>query len=208
MLAAEQFSTAAFAGFNTRGSSEAGQRTLPYSLVVHAYSNISLHARSEQTGFEPGAYINLHGSVAQSGVPLAHRAQVWAEVKRPDGSATTVAMGEYDDGQFAGQLATSIPGVYRLRIRASGTTLSGEPFARERLLTGAVWRGGDRPDAGNNGQVIVDYLRDRDARLCELLNCLLQRDGVITPELEKWLRELGLDPDRARKCVAQFCHGR
>src|SRR4029077_2096395 len=97
-------------------------------------------------------------------------------------------------------------GVYRFRIRASGTTMSGEPFVRERLLTAAVWRGGDHPDTGNNGQVIVDYLRDRDARLCELLKCLLQRDGVITPEFEKWLRGLGLDPDRARNCVGEFCH--
>jgi hypothetical protein len=133
---------------------------------------------------------------------------VWVEVRRPDGGAATVAMAESDDDQFAAQIATSAPGVYRARIRARGTTMGGEPFTREKTLTAAVWRGGDRvSDPGNSGQVIVDYLRERDVRLCELLKCFMQRGGVISAELEQRLRALGIDIADVHKCLEKFCHG-
>jgi hypothetical protein len=53
----------------------------------------------------------------------------------------------------------------------------------------------------------VDYLRERDERLCKLLTCLLRRDGAISPEFERRLRDLGLDMDSARKCLAGWCRG-
>ena len=208
MLAAEQFSAAAVAGISAQEREGRGQRTLPYSLVVHAYSNVSLQAHAEQVSFEPGGRIAVHASLAQSGIPLARHAQVWAEVTPATGSAITVAMPEGDDSQFTAQFATTRSGVYRFRIRARGTTLSGEPFTRERTLTGAVWRGGDHAsDPGSNGQIIVDYLRERDARLCEMLSCFFQRDGTLSAELEQRLRALGIDLDYARKCLAEFCRG-
>jgi L-Lysine epsilon oxidase N-terminal/L-lysine epsilon oxidase C-terminal domain/von Willebrand factor type A domain len=208
ILTAEQFPAVAVAGISTHGGAGPGQRTLPYSLVVHAYSNVSLQAHAEQKSFEPGATIDVYASLAQSGIPLAHRAQVWVDVRRPDGGAATVAMAESDDGQFAAQIATSAPGVYRTCIRARGTTMGGEPFTREKTLTAAVWRGGDRvSDPGNSGQVIVDYLRERDVRLCELLKCFMQRGGVISAELEQRLQALGIDIADARKCLEKFCHG-
>jgi len=200
ILAAENIPSTRFADSSSFASASAAQQSLPYSLVVHAYSNVSLQAHLRQTTFEPGAVIALHASVAQSGVPLANRAQVWAEVGRPDGGTQTINLSEYDEGQFKGEFATTNPGVYRLHIRATGTTLSGELFTREKLLTAAVWRNVDRPDPGISGQPTDD----RDARLCELLKCLLN-DGVITPEFEKWLRGLGIDMDRARKCLTKFC---
>ena len=135
-------------------------------------------------------------------------ADAGVEVTPATGSAITVAMPEGDDSQFTAQFATTRSGVYRFRIRARGTTLSGEPFTRERILTGAVWRGGDHAsDPGSNGQIIVDYLRERDARLCEMLSCFFQRDGTLSAELEQRLRALGIDLDYARKCLAEFCRG-
>jgi hypothetical protein len=86
--------------------------------------------------------------------------------------------------------------------------MSGDAFTREQLLTGAVWRGGDQvPDPRANNQIIVDYLRERDQRLCALLECLLKPGGTVTPEFERRLRELGIDIDYAMKCLAQFCQG-
>jgi hypothetical protein len=207
-VAAEQFATTLMAGVSTHGGS-APQRALPYSLVVHAYSNLSLQAYLWQKSFEPGTTIDLHASLAQSGIPLAHHAHVWADVRRPyAATTTTVAMSEGDDGQFAAQFATTEPGVYRARIRASGTTMTGEAFTREKTLTASAWRGGDRAgDPGNSGQVIVDYLRDRDARLCELVKCFLQEGGLMSAELEKQLKGHGVDIARARRCVAEFCRG-
>jgi hypothetical protein len=205
ILAAEQFAAMAVPAMSTHGE-PGGLRSFPYSLVVHAYSNISLEAHFEQTSFEPGARITLNASLAQSGIPLVRHAQVWAEVTPPAGSALTAAMPEGNNKQFTTQFVTTRPGVYRVRIRAHGTTLSGETFTREKTLTAAVWRGGDNPSyPGANGQSTLDYLRERDARVCELLSCLIQRDGTISAELEKRLRALGIDIDRARKCLAACC---
>ena len=187
---------------------ERGLQTLPYSIVVHAYSNLTLEAQLHQTSFEPGSRMGLYASVAQSGIPLAQHAQVWAEVTGPAGATTRVDLPEVGDGRFAGEFDTTMVGVYRIRVRAKGTNLSGEAFTREQLLTGAVWRGGDQPtDPRTNNQIIIDYLRERDERLCALLECLLKGDGTVKPEFERRLREFGIDLDSAMRCLAEFCRG-
>ena len=191
VVAAEQFAAAAV-------------RTLPFSVVVHAYSTVSFQARVDQSHFEPGASLSVHASLAQSGIPLGNHAQVWADVTPPSGAPATIAMPEGEDGQFAGTWVAASPGVYRFRVRARGTARSGEPFTRERTLTGVVWRGGDRSTDAGGSQAIVDYLRDRDARVCQLLGCLLD-DGAFTAEAERQLRSLGIDLDRVRKCLTGFC---
>jgi hypothetical protein len=109
-----------------------------------------------------------------------------------------LALNSADEGQFVGQFPTTVPGIYRFRVRVRGTTRRGEPFTREQTLTAAVWRGGDQPPN-------IDHLPSRDERLCELINCLLVRDGAITPQLQEHLRKLGIDPAAALKCLEQFC---
>jgi hypothetical protein len=183
----------------------ASVRTVPYSLVVHAYSNLTLQAHADQTGFAPGAQVKLQATLAQSGIPLPHHATVWAEVVRPDGSSSTLALGEHADGEHTGQFVASLPGVYRMRVRAQGTSLSGEPFTREKTLSAAVWRGGDggpgTVGGGGGSHGVGDV-----SPWCDLLKCLLGANGVVSPELEKRLRELGIDVGQARKCLEKLCH--
>ena len=182
--------------------SAASFHSIPYSIVVHAYSNISLKAVVTQASFEPGALVKLYASLAQSGIPLGKHAQVFAEVKRPDGSMKTVVLAELEDGQFEAEFHTSFPGVYQFRIRAKGTTLSGQPFSREKTLTAAIWRGGDRPsDPVVSGQPGGDH-----AIICELLKCFLRKDGILSPEMEKRLKAMGFNIDRARECLSKLCH--
>ena len=207
ILAAEQ-GMAALGTVGGQGAAEPGRSAVPYSIVVHAYSNLTLEAQAEQTGFAPGGRVNLTATLAQSGIPLARAGQVWAEVTMPAGTTMTVAMPEGTAGQFTAVFDATAVGVYRIRVRATGTTRDGEPFAREKTLTAAVWRGGDQvTDPGTSPQVIVDYLRERDERLCQLLTCLLRRDGAISPEFERRLLGLGLDVDSVRKCLAEWCRG-
>jgi hypothetical protein len=171
-----QVAGAAFADIAARYNLASTQRTLPYSLVVHAYSNVSLKTRVEQVSFEPGASVNLSASLSQSGIPLAQGAQAWAEVTRQDGSTTTIMLEEHDDGQFSAQLPTTQPGVYRFRLLARGETMFGEPFTREKTLTAAVWRGGDRVccDAGI-GQKEGDHPHEPEGCLYGLLRALRGR---------------------------------
>jgi hypothetical protein len=178
----------------------ATQRTLPYSVVVHAYSNVSLQAHLQQSSFEPGSSLALYATLAQSGIPVTSGAQVWAEVTRPDKSTTLLNLAEQSSGEFAAHFATTSAGVYRFRVRARGATPRGEIFTRERTLTAGVWSGGDRnPDPHRGGE---------NEKLCELLNCLTRPDGPITRALEERLRALGLDLAQARKCLGIICSGK
>ena len=202
MLTAERFGHPAVAAISAGASARLATDAIPYSLVVHTYSNISLQAHVKQDGFAPGAQIAVFASLAQSGIPLEHAAQVWVDVTRPDGVTTTISMSEFEGGQFAGTMVAPLVGVYRLRVRARGTTVRGEPFTREKTLTAALWRGDLIPDPHEG--LVPDSPRDGDC-LCRLLACLLQRDSVISGELEKRLREFGISLEHARKCAEAFC---
>lgn len=171
----------------------AGARSVPYNLIVHAYSNVTLKAHTGQASFEPGATIDLSASLAQSGIPLG-RGAVWVEVTRPDNAGQTVTLNEVDAGQFSGRYVTTIPGIYRMRFRARGATQSGQPFTREKTLTAAVWRGGDVPQ--NPGGTVSYW--------CDLVRCLME-GGAISPDLEKRLAAFGVDIAKVRRCVDLIC---
>ena len=142
-------------------SGDQRMNTVPFSIVVHSYSSLTLETHVEQSGFEPGAVISVVASLALAGIPMSGNTRrnpprVWADVTRPNGS-TTLTLTANLDGQFQGQLTATVPGVYRFRIRAGGVTPGGEPFTRERTLTAAVWRGGNTTRT------------DRECRLCKWL---------------------------------------
>lgn len=180
---------------------------LPYSVLVHSYSNLSLRASLRQSGFEPGATVTIDARLAESGVPLGRGVSAWAEVRRPDDTTTSVSLPDTDAGGFAGSFATTEPGVYRCRVRASGRTMRGYPFHREQTVTATVWRGGDRdadPDTVSGGPVIR-WLDEFDERLCRVLDCLLSERGVLTPELERRLTREGVDVERLRGCLTACC---
>lgn len=199
IIAAEAGARCPFVGTNAQASGN-NLCTVPYSIVVHAYSNISLAAHTIQTSFEPGAPIALYASLTQSGIPGITQGYVWSEVTRPNGTMVNVPMPTNDIGDFEANYNTSSPGIYQFRIRGIGTSQNGERFTREKTLTAAVWHGGDsvvNPSGGNT---------NTETYLCELLQCLLRKNGTITPELEKRLEALGFNLARARECFARLCH--
>jgi hypothetical protein len=204
---AKNFSTGHAAAATFAAAAEpagtSGRRTLPYSVIVHSYSSVSLRADVQQGGYEPGATIKVRATLTQSGLPLDTAATVWAELTQPDGTSSSLSFHAVEPGHFGADFVAANPGTYRLRIRARGQTRRGLVFTRERSLTAAVWRGGDRDaeTSSGGGERPTD---SRDA-LCELLKCVLARGGVIQPELEKRLREAGLDLDTLRKCLAGHC---
>jgi hypothetical protein len=202
VLAAER--AAAGGGPATGADSHAASsrlRTLPYSVVVHAYSSVSLRAHAEQSGFEPGARITVAATLAQAGIPITRDAVAWADVTSPDGGAFTLAMPAHGEGPCMGSFAATTPGIYRMRVRARGTTPSGEPFTREKTLTAAAWRGGDRPGSGGPGATGGGM----SPGFCEILECLLGPDGALGPEAVARLKALGIDVARLRKCMKGAC---
>jgi hypothetical protein len=74
---------------------------------------------------------------------------------------------------------------------------AGYPFQREQLLTAGVWRGGDQGADPRGGG-------DWDERLCALVRCIVGK-GVIGADVERRLREDGVDVARLRRCLEAYC---
>ena len=121
----------------------------------------------------------MYASLKEYDVPVEHRATVWADVTRPDNSTFVVAMPETDPGQFTGAYDTTISGVYRMRIRAIGSTLYGTPFQREQTATAVVSIGGNQPPTGGD-----DPVREF---LCKVLSCIF-RGKVLDDRMIERLR--------------------
>ena len=203
--------TRAFVSAGTTNAAAPSRAAVPYSVLVHTYSNIGLRARAEQTGFDPGATVNLFATLTESGLPTQQPATVWAEVTRPNGVEGTVPLRADEPGIFSAHYVTTEAGLYRYRVRASGRTRQGEPFTREHTVTAGVWRGGDRdanhpPSAqGGSGRPDPDGGSHCTDHLCALLECVLREGGFISPKLEKRLRDLGFDLGHVRKCLQRVC---
>jgi len=167
--------------------------SLPYSLLIHTYSNLRFKASLLQNSFEPGAGITVLAAIDQYDVPLDKGATVWAEVRRPDGSSSTLALTQTDPGRFSTGFTAAITGVYTVRVRAQGTTLEGQPFQREQKLTAVVFPGGDKP-----GQI------PGEDRWCEVLRCLLSQK-VLGGEFAKQLAAKGVNLAALEACIQTHC---
>jgi hypothetical protein len=173
-----------------------------YSLSVQSYSGFRLQAQLLQSAFEPGATLTVRAVLTEYGLPVeGARAQVRAEFSRPDGTGGVLTLHEQSpaSGIYVNDLAAQLTGVYPFRVLVNATTMRGREVSREHLLTGAVWQGGDTPPPTDR-----DDPDDGKEQLCELLTCLLGRK-VIEPELEKRLKEAGLNIDDLRRCLKQWC---
>lgn len=180
-----------------------GRGILPFSLVVHTYSSVSLRVGAHQDSREPGATVRLVATLTQAGLPTEDSPFVRAEVTRPDGSSQTVVLVARSPGDFTGSFTADLPGAYSVRVRARGRTRVGRPYTRERTVTAQVWIGGDHvvdPGAGGGSG---DH---GSGCLCSLVRCLLDH-GVLDRRLEERLKESGVDLDAARTCLEECRRG-
>lgn len=173
-----------------------------YSLSVHTLSNLRMRASLSQSGNEPGATIYVRAVLTEYGVPLRGSATVRAELTRPDETVTIVNFARVERGVYEASVVASQDGVYRFRIIAEGKTMRGQPFTREQMLTGAVWRGGDHPrPPGDGGR--HPSTDGSGQQFCHFLLCLLKDKGVI-----ELLRRHNIDPAHIAKCVEELCRRR
>ncbi len=152
-----------------------------------------------QTSYESGAVMTLRTVLSEYDLPVDHRATVQAMLERPDRTTAALTLAEIEPGVFETTLTASLPGIYRLHLRADGRTLRGRIFTREQLVTGLAWRGGDQPPPTRQ-----DSPGMPDEKWCKLLQCLLGH-GVISAELEQELKRRGINIQRLRRCLAEYC---
>jgi hypothetical protein len=181
-----------FSSFATHGAR--------YCVAVQTFSNLRMRCSIEQSGFEPGAKLTINARLSEYGVPVEYRAAADVELTRPGGSKVILKMTEIEPGTLSVTTTAAASGVYHARVLARGTTLRGNPFTREQILTGAVWTGGNQPHRPPRDS-------DDKRQLCALLACLLSEKN-LSREYEESLRKRGINLDGLRQCLARFCRGR
>ena len=174
-------------------AAQSGARAMPYNLIVHSYSNLQFNARLAQPARLPPSNFLLDATLTEYGVPVEQRAQVWADMTRPDGSRRRIDLSETGPGRFSASTTETTTGLYVFRVRAGGLTMSERTFTREKTLTGVV---GQDP-AGH-----VDPNGGSD--LCKWVECLA--DGkVLQPSALDQLKALGIDGRALLKCLRRQC---
>jgi hypothetical protein len=177
-------------------SSVSQRRTLPYSLLVHGYSNLNFEATIQQSTFDPGSLVRVHARLTEYDVPVEQRARVRAEIVRPDGSTFLIVLTEQDAGKFSAEWVADETGLYTARIRATGTTFYGAAFQREQTLTAVTIRSGNEGGGRGGGS--------GDSGVCATLECLI-KEGLRSPRLREWARNAGLDLEALLRCLREGC---
>jgi hypothetical protein len=175
-----------------------GKNGIRYSFSAQAFTNLRMEARLSQNSLQPGARITVSATLTEYGIPVAHRASVRAQVELPDGTSATLAMAETDPGKFQVSTTAVIPGVYRVRVMASGVTMRGALFTREQLLSATAILGGDNPLPTTGPST-----KAHDEQLCKLLLCLLGPHAF-----GRLLAQHEVDPKAVGACIETWCKAR
>jgi len=114
--------------------------SLPYSLIVHAYSNVQFDARPAPGLAEGlGATATLTASLTEYDVPLASAAMVWTDIVGPDQKEFSLKLDDVGPGAYLATFKTLSAGVYSCRVRAEGYSSAQTKFTREKRLTAIVY---------------------------------------------------------------------
>ncbi len=176
------------------------RKPVPYTFSVYAYSNLALKASAVQSSFAPGATVSLSAALTEYQVPFQGDATVWATLTAPSGSTSRIDFTPAGAGTYAASHVTTSPGVYRFLIQAEGYTSRNARFTRETNVSAGVWAGGGRPYDPQTGG---DGDGDGD-KLCHILHCLFEQ-AQHSDVLRGKLKELGIDMEALRKCLAAVC---
>lgn len=169
---------------------------LPYSVIVHAYSDIRLRATAQQGGTRPGERVEIDAFLTEYDIPLTS-ADVWADVTWPAGGGTVRLDLKQSGDHFAGAFAASRPGVYLIRIQAAGRSSEGAPFRRELTLTAQTFF--EQQDTGDpQGQRSTEALLEHHIRnelSLELVRKLKSRGTDLDDLIARLKRELDVPGD-------------
>jgi hypothetical protein len=170
-----------------------GRPAIPYSLLVHTYSDLTFRPSLLQNSFEPGATVQLRVALDQYTTPLNTPCTVWADILVPDGSNQKLMLARTSAGRYSAIFTADEIGVYTVRLRARGVNLEGQSFEREQRVTAVTMIGGNQgaQPAGEDP-------------LCQLLHCLTS-GKVIMPELERNLAAHGFDVRALLACLEKHC---
>lgn len=126
-------------------------KPIPYCAAVTTRSALHLSVDARQREPLPGSPILIEAVLTAFGGPWS-LARVRAELTGPGGMKLEVPLAQAEPGRFTGSFTPVRPGLYRLRVRASGYTLRGQRFQREVTATAAVVPAGSLTSPGSRAE--------------------------------------------------------
>lgn len=115
------------------------QHGIRYALQANVRSNLRFHARLIQDGLEPGSNLLFRAVVTQNNLPLQDpTAAIKAYIRYPDGIEDVHKLRLKLPGVYESGFQATVPGVYNIKIVATGRTGAGDKYQREKFLTGVV----------------------------------------------------------------------
>ena len=178
---------------------ETVDKSVPYNLSVHTFSNLRLDAELSQKSREPGGTAVVLASLVEYDVPLVAEAKVWATITGPGGALDTAGFDDLGGGRYQLEWPLKRVGAYRFVVHAEGRTSGGDPFTRERVLTAGVWRGGDKPWEPVEDLEGQDHRRQPSKPDERLRGLLAEVDQ--SPDLRTRLAGLGFDVAALRSAL-------
>jgi hypothetical protein len=132
--------------------------TFPYSIVVHAYSDLRLAAQLSVQWISTTAPVYVFAQVTEFTGPLTRACSIVADILDPLGGVRRIRLSNSDPGYYKGMFTPPVRGLYQLRIRASGRTLHGDRFTREKTLSFALGKGFSKDKDKSKFVIVPDHL--------------------------------------------------
>jgi subtilisin family serine protease len=182
---------------HTKEQQDVKAHGVKFTGLVHSFSNLRMTCALAQDSYEPGARLRLRCQLSEYGEPLPTTASVRAKLTAPGGGTSTLVLTRVAGGSYEAETIAGFPGVYSFLVSANGMTSRSNPFAREQVVAGAVWRGGDETPPSSDDHPGHDPGAEV---LCRLMRCIA---GSIEPELKERLEKEGWAIDTLRNCLCK-----
>jgi hypothetical protein len=165
-------------------------QSIPYSVIVQTFTDLNFNLKVEKTSNVAGAEINMYATLKQYNLPI--NGKVYAELLSPNGRRSLIELQQTNKGYFEGKFKSTISGIYSIRFKANGISMSGQRFTREALRTISLYK--------ENPITLTDDSTKDDAKICEIIECFLSEKGI-----QEYLKKNNIDPDNITKCLKYHC---
>lgn len=167
-------------------------QSVPYSVIVQSYTDLNFAVAVDQSSKVAGAKINLSATLKQYNVAI--EGEVKAEVTFPNGIKKVLKLEPQGEGSYATDFVGDHSGLYQIRFKASGNSMSGNAFTREAVRTVSLYRSEPVPPIND------DDGKGSSEGLCKIVDCLLSDEGIM-----KLLKKHEIDARRLRECIKKHC---
>ena len=165
-------------------------QSVPYSVIVQTFSDLNFDVNVEKTSNIAGAEISMYATLKQYNLPI--NGKVFAGITLPNGSNNMIKLHQSEKGNFSASFKSTMSGIYTIRFKASGISMSGNRFTRETLRTVSLYK--------ENPVIPTDGTSHMGEATCAMIDCVLSQKGI-----QEYLKKNNIDPDRLRKCLKINC---